>query len=227
MGALLDIASRVPTGWTLVGGQMVLLRALHDGLAPPRYSADMDMVVDVRLRPPVLPAFLACLRDEGFDPDMPSLDEVAHRFRRGGVVVDVLAPDGLGARADLRTVGTATTLEVGGGTFALSRTTPLEVGYGARVAMVPVPDLVGAILIKAVAARADRSPERHLLDLAFLLSLVPDPAWLSNELGVKNRRRVARVTALADAEHTAWRSIADARARRDGLDALRMLARDS
>lgn len=50
--ALLDIAERMPEGWTLIGGQMVLLHGLEKERIPPRISEDLDLVVDVRVRPP-------------------------------------------------------------------------------------------------------------------------------------------------------------------------------
>ncbi|MCB0872937.1 MAG: hypothetical protein KDC36_06125 [Thermoleophilia bacterium] len=54
--ALLDITERVPKGSTLIGGQMVLLRGLEKQRIPPRISEDLDLVADVRVRPPVLAA---------------------------------------------------------------------------------------------------------------------------------------------------------------------------
>jgi hypothetical protein len=46
--ALIDIAERRPSGWTLVGGQMVLLHAFEHGVWPPRISRDLDLAVDAR-----------------------------------------------------------------------------------------------------------------------------------------------------------------------------------
>jgi hypothetical protein len=112
--ALLDIADRMPSDWTLIGGQMVLLHALEHGRAPQRVSEDLDLVVDARVRPLALPRMLSTLGDLGFAEAAISHDEVAHRFSRGRTNVDVLAPDGVGSRADLRTVGAARTVEVGG-----------------------------------------------------------------------------------------------------------------
>ena len=94
--ALLDIADRVPEGWTLIGGQMVLLHGLEKDRIPPRVSEDLDLVVDVRVRPPVLATLVSALADLGFTDAGVSADGVAQRFIRGGVGVDVLAPDGVG-----------------------------------------------------------------------------------------------------------------------------------
>ena len=216
--ALLDIANRVPGGWTLIGGQMVLLHGLERNRIPPRVSEDLDLVVDVRVRPPVLGTLVAGLEDLGFADAGVSADGVAHRFLRGGVEVDVLAPDHVGERTDLKTIGGGVTVEVGGGTFALQRSEAVSVRSGARTGRVPRPDVVGAILIKAVAVKRDRKrgPERHLRDLAFLLSLVDDPILVRDELGRRNCRRVKLVAQLEDPEHEAWRLIDDPQARADG-----------
>jgi hypothetical protein len=216
--ALLDIADRMPSGWTLIGGQMVLLHGLENGRVPPRVSEDLDLVVDVRVRPPALKAMVEALGDLGFESTGVSADGVAHRFTRGDVGVDLVAPDGVGERIDLRTVGGGVTVEVGGGTFALERSELLEVRTGARTGHVPRPDLAGAILIKAVAVKRDRKrgAERHVRDLAFLLSLAEDPPGLRNALGSRKCRQIGAVAELADPEHEAWRLIDDPQSRAEG-----------
>lgn len=205
--ALLDIAERMHSDWTLVGGQMVLLHALEGGRTPPRVSEDLDLVVDARIRPPALPTMMTVLAELRFTSVGVSPDGVAHRFARGGVSIDVLAPDGLGPRADLRTVGGAVTITVGGGTYALNETSLVDVGCRGRRGRVPRPSLAGSLVVKAYAARTDRGPSgtsRHLRDLAFLCSLVDDPIGLRAQLGKANRRRLRDVAALADETHEAW-----------------------
>ena len=97
---ILDLAESA-TGWTLIGGQLVFPHALEQGRTPPRVSEDVDLVVDVRVRPPALPALVEVLAAAGFGVvDIPS-DEISHRFARGAVKIDVLAPDGVGSRARL------------------------------------------------------------------------------------------------------------------------------
>ena len=79
-------------------------------------------MIDARVRPPTIPAFVATLRELGFVSTGASPINVAHRFGRGEVLVDVVGPDGVRERADLRTIGSATTIEVRGGTQAPQRT---------------------------------------------------------------------------------------------------------
>lgn len=207
--ALMDITDRRAADWTLVGGQMVLLHALEHDVTPPRISSDLDLVVDARVRPPAIPAMAQVLDDLGFRLGGIAPDGVGHRFVRGPVAIDLLAPDGAGPRADLGFGGGAETIPVSGGTYALSRTRLVDVSAGGRAGRVPCPDLAGALVLKAAAARSDRKrgPERHLSDVAFLLSLVPDPFVLRDELGAKNCRRIGAVSALDDGDHPAWRGL--------------------
>ena len=227
--ALLDIADRMASDWTLIGGQMVLLHALEHGRAPQRVSEDLDLVVDARVRPLALPRMLSTLDDLGFAAVAISHDGVAYRFSRGRTSVDVLAPDGVGPRADLRTVGAARTVEIGGGSYALSRSGPVSVSAAGRSGEIPRPDLAGAILIKAVAATRDtrRGPERHLNDLAFLLSLVADPIAMRDDLGATNCARIRRVTGIHGAHSEAWTLLGDDATAADGYAALRIITRTS
>lgn len=119
------------------------------------------------------------------------------------------------------------TVEIGGGSFALQRSEAIDVRVGERIGLVPRPDLAGAILIKAVAVRRDRKrgPERHLRDLAFLLSLVDDPIDLRDRLGRANCRRVKAVAQLENPGHEAWRVIDDPQARADGQATFALLGR--
>ncbi|MEW6582931.1 MAG: hypothetical protein AB1416_09240 [Actinomycetota bacterium] len=152
------------------------------------------------------------LSDLGFVEAPVGLDEVAHRFRRQAVTVDVLAPEGVGRRTDLRTVGRATTVEIPGGTFALRRSAGVEVTVAGRRGVVHRPDVLGALVVKsrAVVADARRGPERHLRDLAFLYTLVQDPIALRDELSSANRRRLRAVREVADADPACWSSLGDA-----------------
>ena len=209
---LLDLGERVPGGWAVIGGQMTLLHVLEHGAQPVRLSRDLDLVADIRADPRALRVLADALIDLGYESAPAGVEEIAHRFTRETAVVDLLAPDNVGGRASLRTRG-GTSVEVGGATFALGRAEPVAVRACGRQGRVPRPDLVGALLIKAVAARRDRRPERHLHDLAILLSLVADPARVAAGLGRKNTRHLVAVSALHDTDHEAWNLLGGSRAR--------------
>lgn len=209
--ALLDIAERMPDDWTLVGGQMVLLHAIEHGRTPPRISQDLDLVVDARVRPHAIPKMMEALSALGFEPAPISFDEIAHRFTRGEVAVDILAPEGTGPRTSLATIGRAETVPIKGGTYALNSSEPVEVTTArGRTGVVHRPDLAGALLVKSRATRSDhrRGPERHLTDLAFLYSLVQDPVAIGEQLG-RAASYLARANELdaPDSEH--WAILAD------------------
>jgi hypothetical protein len=206
---LCDLGDAHEEDWLVIGGQMVMLHALQAGREPGRVSQDLDTVIDARVRPPALPAFLATLANLGFKSAGVSPDEVAHRFERGSVHVDVLGPDGLGGRSDLRTTGTATTIQVGGGTQALQRAERVPVRHSDRVVHVPRPNLVGAIVIKAAAAHHDPHPQRHVRDIAFLCSIVTDPDAMRTDMSAKDLQRLRAVNELDDPRNEAWRLLDD------------------
>ena len=166
---LLDLR-KATDGWTLVGGQMVLLHGLEHETAPARISVDIDLIADVRARPRRMPLIVAALAAAGFVIGEPDPDGYAHRYSRERIVVDLLVPDHAGPRADARTNDSTVSTPVSGGTYALQRSADIEVVVDGRIGLVPLPDLAGAILIKARAAVIDRrrGPDRHYRDLAFL-----------------------------------------------------------
>ena len=206
---LCDLADRHRADWTVIGGQMVMLHGLQAGRSPGRVSDDLDLVIDARVRRRTIPAFIATLRELGFVSAGVSPDNVAHRFGCGAVLVDVVSPDGVAERADLCTIGSATTIEVRGGSQALQRTERVPVLHRQRRALVPRPSLLGAIAIKAAAVRSDDHPQRPLQDLAFLCSVLADPFEARDRLTTSDRRRLRAVAELNDQTHEAWRLLDD------------------
>lgn len=81
--ALLDVYDAHPTGWTLVGGQMVHLWCAERGVSPTRPTDDMDTVLDVRGEPGnpgVLMTFTSVLGRLGFEPTGTSPSGHQHRW---------------------------------------------------------------------------------------------------------------------------------------------------
>jgi hypothetical protein len=154
--ALVEIAGRLGEHWSLVGGQMVFLHEVERDAAETRPTDDVDVVVDVRVEPAALSRIHLVLTRAGFDQAPPSRDGVAHRYRRGGATIDVLASDHRGRRAPL-TLGIGRTIEAPGAGQALVRSgmVQVELADGAS-ALVRRPTLVGALLGK-VATTAIRS----------------------------------------------------------------------
>lgn len=207
--AVLELARHAPRGWTLIGAQMVMLHAWENGVPPTRTSGDLDVLVNIRALSGGTALFARQLLELGFELEKVTPDGRAHRFSRGDVRVDVVAPDNIGRRADLTTIPPGRTIEVPGGTQALRRTELVDVRLHDQVVKLPRPNLLGAILLKARAVDADPEPERHLGDLAFLLSLADDPHLLLEQLERRERRYLRARHALLNPNHPAWRTVPD------------------
>ncbi|OUD88001.1 hypothetical protein BC477_08400 [Clavibacter michiganensis subsp. michiganensis] len=100
--ALFEVHERIPTGWALVGGQMIQALCWERGAHANRPTVDADTALDVRAHPRMLMTFTTALRDIGFEPDGTSFEGHQHRWVRGEALIDVLIPRFLGERADGR-----------------------------------------------------------------------------------------------------------------------------
>ncbi|MFD5766947.1 hypothetical protein ACFWIN_14145 [Streptomyces sp. NPDC127049] len=219
---LLDLSEQVPSAWSLIGGQMVLLHGLEHGRIPPAASADLDVLADVQSDQRSLRRLVGALGRLGFAPaGMSPQGNLLHRYHRGEepgrLVVDLLAPDNLGPRVDLTTTPPGHTLEVPGGRQAAQRTQEVSVQLGPRTGRIRRPSLLGAIVAKAAAVSIKTAPpDRHYRDLAFLLSLPANPLELKDQLEKNDRKKLALAQALHDPHHVAWRQLQGDDAQADG-----------
>lgn len=202
---LIELTELRPGEWTLIGGQMVYLHAIEHAATPPRVSTDLDVLVNARIVTGGVAAFVAAIELRGFHLEGTSPEGLAHRYRREGVSIDVLAPEGLGPHTDLTTTPPGRTLQVPGGTQALTRTEMLPIHTTTAAGKVPRPSLLGAIVAKAAAVGVDDAPDAQRLDLAFLLSLVEEPLDLATRMTPKDRQRLHARTELTDRQHPTWR----------------------
>jgi hypothetical protein len=188
---------------------MVQLHAAEFGQTPARLSLDADALADARQRPNPVEGVARILVSEGFRLEDPSYMGLGHTFVKDDVSIDVLAPDGLGARSEgaLVTIPPAYTLEVPGGSQALHRTEWVELEIAARRGRIPRPNLLGAILLKARAVDVDDAPESQRQDLALLLSLVEDPAPLVSLLRGGERSWIARRVEMNDPQAPCWQGL--------------------
>lgn len=220
--ALIEIASTVPSGWTLIGAQMVHLHGLEHDRVPPRRTADLDVVVDVRAVAEAPTRFAESLTSMGYRLEGAAATGVGHRFIRGDVKVDVLLPDGIGPRAPREVQRGVRSIEVPGGSQALRRSAAIEVRTASASGMIHRPNLLGAILVKARAVEVDDLPDAQREDLAFLLSLVPDPFEMAKEMSGKEAKWLGRRVDLLARGAPAWRAVDNAD---DGRLALGILVR--
>jgi hypothetical protein len=174
------LASQVlPEGWTLVGGLMVQLHAYEAGDTGVRVTTDIDILGDARQH--AVEKIARALDADGFLLDPPSsINGTSHRWRRGELVVDLLAPDGL--RSDPAIAGSTRTVQIPGGTQAIQRTETIDVEIDGVLVQVRRPTLLGAVLIKARAILVHADPDAQRADLVLLLSLIADPRQAAGDL---------------------------------------------
>jgi hypothetical protein len=203
--AVLDVVDQRPHGWTLIGALMVMLHEHEAGTSTRPATADADAVVDARGATAATRTMATLLQGLGWELDTAQVDPGGHgyKFIRDGLEFDVIAPEGMGERADLTTVPPLRAPQLAGTRQALDRTQHVVVDLDGRVTAIPRPNLLGALVVKACAASGDhvRGPQRHLEDLARLYRLVSDPAALT--LTGKDRKR------LRDAAEPSWEVLED------------------
>jgi hypothetical protein len=180
-----DLAVRLPGEWVLIGGLMVQLHAVEHGVTGVRTTRAIDVLGQAR-PPGALRAIDEFLRRDGFEPTHPDLDGFAHRYERGDLVVDVLAPDGLNPPPELG--GGVKAVGVLGGSQALSRSEMVRISIDGKEFELRRPTLLGAILIKARSIMRHANPEAQREDLLRLLALVDDPRAMSAALKTGERK---------------------------------------
>jgi hypothetical protein len=216
-----ELARRVEVGqWELVGGLMVVMRGIAAGRVPPRPTGDVDVLADLLSSATALQACVSVVEQLGFQPQKDGSGKV-YRFVRNAsetdpeLKVDILAPDNLPARRLIRTRLNRDTIKIDGGHQALQRRCVIRStsrDYGQ--ADIPVPDLLGALVLKAAAWMADRRDrDRHAEDAEFLTSLIVDPlAEIERFKGSDGKRLCALDKALGSTDAHAWRQLGPAAA---------------
>jgi hypothetical protein len=205
--------------WVLVGGLMVAILEREHGVTVSRTTVDVDALIDVRGVTQATRQAALRLQEVGFVAEQ-TADGLAYRFRRSHGIVDVLAPDHLGRRTDIVTAPPGETLEAVGGRQALQRRRLVVVEADDETFSVPIPSLLGAIVIKARVA-AGKGPEKHRRDLARLLALVDDVEPLRQEMSSRERGYLRARSELRNPRHPAWSGIPNAE---DAIIALERLS---
>lgn len=222
---LLDLYEQIPSDWTIVGGQMVLIWCAERGATMPRPTDDADAVLDVRTNTEILLQFTSALSARGYDPVTGS-SGVQHRWKNGDAVVDVLIPRHLGPKsANRRGAGGGRTIETPGAQKVLNRSEAVRVQIGERQGTVPRPSLLGAIVGKSAAytVQLDRNRDRHLGDLTLLASMLrPSDVDGHPPLDKRELRLVSNALGSARAKPGARRHVDDGE---DGLDRLAGIVR--
>ncbi|WP_402373989.1 hypothetical protein [Isoptericola rhizosphaerae] len=231
-----EIAAALPhTAWTLVGGLMTQLHTIHHGLDVVRPTNDVDIVLHVETTRG-LPAHASRVLESLGYQMLTSIDpreRTAHRFVRGTDrvdlvtsgpdVVDVLVADHA-APCVVEPLRGRDLVTIEGGTQALRRTVNAGLVIDADPTTISVPNVFGALVLKAAAYRTDsRDRERHLQDAAALLCCLDDPFAARETFAGSDRQRIATLPRNLPDDSRNWNAI-PREARREGQTALRILA---
>jgi hypothetical protein len=200
---------------------MVQLHARAAGVVEVRPTHDVDvMAAGVSMA-----AVAALLIGSGFEVVEPGWpDSPVHRLRRGADVIDLLVADHLPQRSRQR-LHRHQLMAVDGGAQALARSQQVVIEHDGLTTELTVPDLLGALVLKAAAHMADnRDRDRHLRDGALLASLITDHRRELARLRGSDRKRVRHLRdALSDPLNDAWLLLPDDACQR-GQDTLRILS---
>ncbi|RMI13862.1 hypothetical protein [Cellulomonas triticagri] len=227
--------------WTLVGGLMTQVHAAAHGITAVRPTDDVDIVLHVETTRGLPGAAASVLERLGYrlvEPIDPR-ERTAHRFRRDRRQVDVVTASP-GATADgvvdlliadhaapsvVGRLRGRTMVAIDGGTQALRRTVlaTLRIARGAPTVL-STPSVLGALVLKAAAFRADsRDPGRHLQDAAVLLACLDDPFAAREQFAGSDRSRVLTLARHLPEDAAPWRLLGTETAGQ-GQAALRILA---
>lgn len=151
-----ELSDQLPRGsWVLVGGLMVQLHARAAGVEDLRPTADVDMLVDVLAGQASVATIVAALKSGGFEVVQPGWPGApAHRLRRGDETIDLLVADHLPRGRSPQLLRRAV-MAIDGGAQALTRVLTAVIAQGDRSVELRVPDLLGALVLKAAAHAVD------------------------------------------------------------------------
>jgi hypothetical protein len=201
----LDASESPP--WALVGGQMVTLHLVENGVTSYRPTDDGDMVVGVWTRRDALTAAAKFLRDRDFT-EVETSDGYGYRYQRDKTVIDVMIPEGLERQRSFpKTTTGRPGLSTSGGNQALARAERIPITIGGITGYVRRPTLLGAIVVKAHAWVADtREPERHAQDIVALAGVaLNDPRAVIEQSSHDDRKAIRRAMRTLPSDHRAFR----------------------
>mgnify|MGYP006292459515 FL=1 len=124
---LIELANKLPSGWTLIGGQLVQLHCWENAKSPARITTDIDTVLNVVSNPDILNTFTGILKQIGFIPSTTPAG-LQYKWTRDLAEIDVLLMDNIGERSLLRTgITGAPSMETPGGRKVFDFSEKIEV----------------------------------------------------------------------------------------------------
>ncbi len=189
MWALLKWMAERSPDWVLIGGLMVATFDIEYG-HPWRQTHDVDSLFDVRhAARGAIRHHVDELRQHGFE-FVTARQGIGHRLTRGDLILDVLSTDHFPADPLVSLSPRLETFQTPGGSQAVKRREAVEVSFRGDAFMLPRPNLLGAVVVKAAASLHANRPKDHR-DLAHLVANVDDPITLRTDLRPHERQLLA------------------------------------
>lgn len=210
-GVLLELTEASEARWVLVGGLMVQVYAMANGV-PARPTKDIDLLVDLEVEQNSHGLLVDKLQSLGFARGVQADGTLSrHIYRRGTDRVDVLVAQSRSLHIRRGEQPRRNMFVTPGGKAAVQQVLEVTVLAGNKHGTLYVPEVLGAIAIKATASNIDKVPQRHYEDLWKLLacSTREDVAGVSG-LSVANQRRIRRALNELPQKQSASRVLGDA-----------------
>ena len=222
-------AANIPESWLLTGGLMVQLHAIMGGLNA-RPTTDADLLADLMADRRGIARLRSILASRGFEAQPGTLTGYATRMSAlNGDIVDLLVADHLPRfLGNDATIAGMPVLSMPGGAQAVERSMQVRLidDHGNADAVIRIPDLLGALILKSAAYSVDHAGygERHLYDAAMLASLLSNPdAEIARLHSSADRKRIKLLHDKLTEDSLYWNNL-DESHRQDGLDAIETLA---
>lgn len=170
---LFALYREMPSGWTVIGGQMAQLHAWERGVAPARTTEDIDAGLGYREVPEIGVTASRFLQDAGYRPVLTNPDGPQVRWRRDDTEIDLLIPVNAG-RSKHDVLGRRL-LEGHGIQQALDRSEAITLRMvDGEEGMVLRPTLYSSLVTKcaALSNTSDSEWDRHVDDILFLAQML-------------------------------------------------------
>lgn len=220
------LTSHTPTEWTLIGGLMVQSHCAEYDVKPTRTTDDIDLAIDVFANRTTLRKITIMLQQLGFSDVTPDAfdhaEQLSYRWACEQLKFDLMVPQKVNAQKIVPTTATGLpSVEMPAIQQAVSRseTIKLEI-LGETSGYVRRSNLLGAIIVKSVAATKDRrDPERHykdLVDLGVVAAQHPNLEDLTLDVTAKDKKRILRALNSFPSE-SLWNAASEPSLAKDAL----------